>query len=325
MSHYKTYYIVSLFHNILLNDNNQTNVTNNDTLPFTSEENKNEGYLYLLLFDLIIFGSLTYTTYTSSKKLQSENLPPDDFRINFIKWLVLANGIRTLSLIFILIINNPNGNNGISWINSFLHVAPAFIFVSSYMYLATFFAHIYYSSIDYYNHLLRPALTMIVNGGYVFLGLIGIITLFIGKYKIFFYISELLMAILYLVLGSVIIYFGKKVSEIIESKSQNNFDSNDRNNKFGLMSLSIGSLFLIKGVSGVLGGISAYDPKNHNIYDFFWFLILEVLPTVIFIRTAKTNASNGNNNIETPRSSINDFELGSQRETSYRPPFQKDE
>ena len=133
------------------------------------------------------------------------------------------------------------------------------------------------------------------------------------------------MAILYLVLGSVIIYFGKKVSEIIESKSQNNFDSNDRNKKFRLMPLSIGSLFLIKGVSGVLGGIGAYDSKNHNIYDFFWFLILEVLPTVILICTTKTNASNGSNNIEIPRSTINDIELGSQRETSYRPLFQKDE
>ena len=32
-----------------------------------SKENENEGYLYLLLFDFIIFCSLTYTTYTSSK------------------------------------------------------------------------------------------------------------------------------------------------------------------------------------------------------------------------------------------------------------------
>lgn len=323
MSHYKTYYIVSLFHNILLNDNNQTNVTNNDTLSFTSEENKNEGYLYLLLFDLIIFGSLTYTTYTSSKKLESENLPPDDFRINFIKWLVLANGVRTLSLIFILIINNPNGNNGISWINSILHVVPSFIFVSSYMYLAIFFSHTYYTSIDYHNHLLRPALTMIINGGYIFLGLVGLITLLIKQYKVFFYFSELLMALLYLVLGSVIIYFGKKVSEIFEKRESNNFNVNDGNKKLQLMSFSIGGLFLIKGVSGILGGIGAYDPKNHNIYDFLWFLVLEVLPTVIFIRVAKTKDIQ-NNNIETPRSSCIELEIESQRETSYRPPFQKE-
>ena len=309
---------------ILLNNQAGNNNTNNDTMPFVSKENQNEGYLFLLLFDLLIFCSLTYTTYTSSKKIEKESLNPEDFRLNFIKWLVLANGLRTLSLIFILIISNPNGNNGISWINSILHIVPAFVFVSSYMYLATFFSDIYYSTIDYRNHLLRPALTIIINGGYLFLALIALITLIARTYKAFFYISELLMALLYLVLGSVIIYFGKKVSEIFKSKSQqNNFDTNERDKNLGFMSFSIGGLFLLKGVSGVLGGLGAYDPPNHNVYDFFWFLILEVLPTVIFIYVSKNKDSN-NNNIDSPRSTINEFDIGSQRNTSYRPPFEKE-
>ena len=308
---------------ILLNNEPGNNNTNNDTLPFVSKENQNEGYLFLLLFDLLIFCSLTYTTYTSSKKLEKESLNPEDFRLNFIKWLVLANGLRTLSLIFILIISNPNGNNGISWINSILHIVPAFVFVSSYMYLATFFSDIYYSTIDYRNHLLRPALTIIINGGYLLLALIALITLIARTYKAFFYISELLMALLYLVLGSVIIYFGKKVSEIFKSKSQqNNFDTNDRDKNLGFMSFSIGGLFLLKGVSGVLGGLGAYDPPNHNVYDFFWFLVLEVLPTVIFIYVSKNKDSNNNN--DSPRSTINEFDIGSQRNTSYRPPFEKE-
>ena len=131
------------------------------------------------------------------------------------------------------------------------------------------------------------------------------------------------MALLYLVLGSVIIYFGNKVTEIFKSKSQqNNFDSNERNNKLGIMSFSIGGLFLLKGISGVLGGIGAYNPPNHNVYDFFWFLILEVLPTVIFLYTSKLKENSNNN--DTSRSSINEFEIGSQRNTSYRPPFEKE-
>ena len=309
---------------ILLNNQAGNNNTNNDTMPFVSKENQNEGYLFLLLFDLLIFCSLTYTTYTSSKKIEKESLNPEDFRLNFIKWLVLANGLRTLSLIFILIISNPNGNNGISWINSILHIVPAFVFVSSYMYLATFFSDIYYSTIDYRNHLLRPALTIIINGGYLLLALIALITLIARTYKAFFYISELLMALLYLVLGSVIIYFGKKVSEIFKSKSQqNNFDTNERDKNLGFMSFSIGGLFLLKGVSGVLGGLGAYDPPNHNVYDFFWFLILEVLPTVIFIYVSKNKDSNNNNN-DSPRSTINEFEIGSRSNTSYRPPFEKE-
>ena len=323
MSFNNTLYFLASFHKAILNDINN-NITNNDTSPYVSKENENEGYLYLLVIDLLVFCSLTYSTYTSSKKLERESLNHEDFRINFIKWLVLANGLRTLSLIFILIISNPNGNNGISWINSLLHIVPAFVFVSSYMYLATFFSDIYYSTIDYRNHLLTPALTIIINGGYILLTIIALITLVARTYKAFFYISELLMALLYLVLGSVIIYFGHKVSEILKIKSQqNNVYSSERDNNLGFMSYSIGGLFLIKGVSGILEGIGVYDPPNHNVYDFLWFLILEVLPTVIFIYVSKKK-DNNNNISESPRSTINEFDLGSQRNTSYRPPFEKE-
>ena len=166
---------------------------------------------------------------------------------------------------------------------------------------------------------------MMVNGGYLFLGFVAIFTLFLKAYKVFFYISELLMALLYLSLGSVIVYFGKKASEIFRSKSQNNFDNNETDKKLGFMSFSIGGLFVLKGVSGVLGGIGAYDPGNHNVYDFFWFLVLEVLPTVIFIYIAKKK--DFNNNPDTPRSTFNEMDSinnSSQEITSYRPPFEKE-
>ena len=78
----------------------------------------------------------------------------------------------------------------------------------------------------------------------------------------------------------------------------------------------------MKGVTGVLEGIGAYSPPNHNVFDFFWFLILEILPTVIYlyysryliIPVEQTN---------TPRETLNDNEVASQRSTSYRPSFEK--
>ena len=113
------------------------NLTTNTTSEEISEKKK-QKFLWLLFFDLIIFISLTYTTYTSSKNLENEEQIDEnsDFRPKFIKWLVVANGVRSLSLIFILLFGNPNGNNAISWLNSILHVGPAFLFVSSYMYLS---------------------------------------------------------------------------------------------------------------------------------------------------------------------------------------------
>lgn len=55
MSFHSSKYIVSIFHNVLLSNEQSMNNSNNDTLPYISEENQNEGYLFLLVFDLIIF------------------------------------------------------------------------------------------------------------------------------------------------------------------------------------------------------------------------------------------------------------------------------
>ena len=313
------------------NISNSNNITNNDTSPYTSEENENEGYLYLLIIDLLIFSSLTYTTYNSSKKVEIEEMKiaktekednSQQFRSYLMKWLVIANALRTLSLIFIIIISNPNGNNGISWINSVLHIVPAFVFVTSYIYLAIFFSEIYYKAINYINHILRPTLTIVINSGYIILFIIAVITLLAKAYKSFFYLSELLMALLYLMLGSVIIYYGKCASDIFRDK--NYYENNSYDNNIRMMSFSIGGLFLLKGISGILEGIGAYSPPNHNVFDFFWFLILEILPTVIFIYAAM-NLKTKNNLNDTPRtSSINELEIESQRSTSYRPPFERE-
>jgi hypothetical protein len=315
------YQIISYNTTILFN-NNTNSIPDNETSPYVSEENENDGYLYLLVLDLLIFSSLTYTTYNKSKSVELNSDGSDQFNIYFFKWLVIANALRALSLIFIIIISNPNGNNGISWINSVLHVVPAFVFVTSYNNLAIFFSEVYAKTSEYINHLLKPGLSIMINSGYFFLAIIAVITLLAKAYKAFFYISELLMALLYLILGSVIIYFGKYASSSLE-KENANFLSLQFSSNLKKLAYSIGGLFLLKGISGVLEGIGAYSPPNHNVFDFFWFLILEILPTVIFIYLAQYLHIGNTNNADTPRSSMNEIEMGSQRSTSYRPPFEK--
>ena len=323
----KLYQILS-YNNIILLSNNTNNIPDNETSPYVSEENENYGYLYLLIIDLLIFTSLTYITYNISKGKQNQDQPitndnkSGEFRIYLIKWLVIANGVRTLSLIFIIIISNPNGNNGISWINSVLHVLPAFVFVTSYINLAIMLSDAYYDTEDYTNHILKPMLIIMINSGYVILTLVAIITLLAKAYKAFFYISELLMALLYLVLGSVMVYFGKKAYEAL-TKNENNINGPQANN-MRIMSISIGALFLLKGICGILEGIGAYSPPNHNVFDFLWFLILEILPTIIYIYFSKLIYFKSNYNIDTPRSTLNENEMMSQMSNSYRPPFEKD-
>ena len=315
-------YFVSFLEQQIITTPNQT--TSNGTSPPLEQSPQNK-YIWLLILDLIVFISLTVTTYNSSKKLkESEQFNPDDFRAKFLQWLVVANGVRSVSLIFILAFGNPNGDTATSWLNSILHVFPAFLFVSSYMYLATFFANIYYDHIYYDNHIMKPALTMIVQGGYTVLIILALITLVFKAYIAFFYISEFLMAMLYLVLGSIIIYFGSKLSSIFQEKAQNNYDSsNQMGNKLSVLSFSIGGLFIIKGLSGLLTAVNAINPTKYpNVYDFFWFLILEIAPTVIYIKVGRQKETP----IETPRqSSVYEMEYTNRydRMSSFKPDFQQ--
>lgn len=53
-----------------------------------------EEHLWLLIIDLLVFAALTFTAYTSSKKMESEAVNPEDFRPKFIKGLIYANGSK---------------------------------------------------------------------------------------------------------------------------------------------------------------------------------------------------------------------------------------
>lgn len=65
--------------------------TNDSIIPEELEDKDiHEGYLWLLILDLLIFIGLTFTSYSSSKKLNLMN--PDDFKTKFIRGLIYANG-----------------------------------------------------------------------------------------------------------------------------------------------------------------------------------------------------------------------------------------
>ena len=79
-------------------------------------------------------------------------------------------------MVFIIILENKSGNDPASWFNYLFHVVPAFVFVSAYMYLVTFLADLYYSNIEYNNHLAKPALLLIVVSAYIILAMMALIT-----------------------------------------------------------------------------------------------------------------------------------------------------
>ena len=79
----------------------------NSDLYLTSEnpesiESVHNEHLWLLILDLLVFVGLTFTAYSSSKKMEATTMNPDDFRPKFIKGLIYANGSKFIKVIFFI-------------------------------------------------------------------------------------------------------------------------------------------------------------------------------------------------------------------------------
>jgi hypothetical protein len=83
------------------------------------------------------------------------------------------------------------------------------------------------------------------------------------------------MAVVYCILGSMIIYYGNKIAGLFSIR---NYRSNDSNNDLGqklqILSLSIGGLFLLKSLCGLLTAFHFFGDFyplsiGANTWDFF--------------------------------------------------------
>lgn len=82
------------------------------------------------------------------------------------------------------------------------------------------------------------------------------------------------MAVVYCILGSMIVYYGNKIANLFAIK---NYRANDSNNDIGqklqILSLSVGGLFLLKSLCGLLTAFHFFDDFypvsiGANIWDF---------------------------------------------------------
>jgi len=193
--------------------------------------------------------------------------------------------VRALSLVLIITLGNSSGNNPTSWFNYVAHVVPAFLFVSAYVYLLTILADSYYAESSYNNHLVKPAFLLLVVGSYVILAVIALISF--GKiflnfiliiiaskdFKTFGYWSEFLIGLLYFILGTMILYYGEKLYKNMETDDGDRASVNNTRNKFNMISMATGVLFLIKGFCGLLCAFHVFGDifpvfLGPNIWDF---------------------------------------------------------
>lgn len=83
------------------------------------------------------------------------------------------------------------------------------------------------------------------------------------------------MAVVYSILGTMIVYYGEKISELFTIKNTRSYDpSNDIGKKLRVLSLSIGGLFLLKSFCGFLTAFHFFGDFypvaiGANVWDFF--------------------------------------------------------
>jgi hypothetical protein len=215
-----------------MESSSQMGILNKDTEIINESNYNNEKHshlLYLLFINLLIFIVLFFMAYNSLKKLKIKLDREDDPKFKIINGLVVANGLRAVSLIIVIVLENSSSNNPTSWVNYLAHVIPSMIFVSAYMGLIYILADYYYEIKDESNHIVYPALRIIVVSGYIIIALLGLISFASKQFKMFMYSSEFVIGVVYIITSSMIIYYGQLIGNFLLEKYK--FENNNNYSK----------------------------------------------------------------------------------------------
>lgn len=89
-------------------------------------------------------------------------------------------------------------------------------------------SEIYYSSINFQNHLVKPTLLMVTAVSNILLVIVALATLVTKAYLLFGYLAELLIGIGYCFISLSFLYYGDKLAEIVKVQRD---DISERNRK----------------------------------------------------------------------------------------------
>jgi len=195
---------------------NLNDVDNIDSIDTLIESDKHPDGLYLLIIDLIAFLALFFLAYASSKSLKKRLDRENDPKFKIINGLIVANGIRAISLVIVILLENNSGDSPTAWVNYLAHVFPSMMFLSGYMALVYLLADYYYTIKDETNHIVYLSLRIIVVASYALLAIIALITFATKSFKSFAYNSEFIIGISYFIVASMIIYFGQLIGNFFE-------------------------------------------------------------------------------------------------------------
>lgn len=205
-----------------LEDDKKQIVNNDNILNIDFSENYKHDLhsenLYLIFIDLLAFIYLFFLSYQALKKLKIKLAREDDVKIKLVNGIIFANGIRAISLIIVIILENNSGNSPTAWINYVAHVIPSMFFVSAYMALIYLLADYFYFMKNETNHVVFPTLRIIVVSGYIIIAMIAIISFGSKQFKMFMYQSEFVIGVVYIIVSSMIIYYGQLIGNFFIEK-----------------------------------------------------------------------------------------------------------
>lgn len=190
------------------------NMVNNDldtSPPNVVEAHNHPEKLYLLVFDLLVFIALFFLAYNSLKNLKLKLGRENDPKMKIANGFIFANGVRALSLIIVILLENNSGDSPTAWINYLAHVIPSMMFLSGYMGLVTVLVEYYYLIKNQKNHLVHLILRVIVVFGYFLIAIIALISFAFQSFKSFAYNSEFVIGVVYIAIGTMFIYYGSKI------------------------------------------------------------------------------------------------------------------
>lgn len=202
--------------NVLVIENNG-NIE--DTLIDQNKESIRHGHsnlLFLLVIDLIVFVALFFLSYNSLKSLKKKLDRENDPKFKIVNGLIAANGIRALSLVIVILLENDSGDSPKAWINYLAHVVPSMMFVSGYMALVTLLADYYYTVKDETNHVVILSLRIVIVLGYVLVAAIALFSFVFKSFKSFMYNSEFIIGLVYIITASMIIYYGQLIGNFFQ-------------------------------------------------------------------------------------------------------------
>ncbi|MCQ2817432.1 MAG: hypothetical protein MJ252_09225 [archaeon] len=290
-------------------DNNSTNTTNisENKLPI------NHCFFLIPILFLIDF-SLTITIHSIINKYKKSTFPNGQnkegkkkkeksiypFKIDYLKYLFFSNLVRTISLVFLIMTNNSMDNTPKGWLTNIFIIIPAFFYISAYMFFFSFFIEIYYSEISLSQSYIKPCLL------YIFLIIIMIISLvaffcfWLKSFLLFFKLSEIAISVLFLCFAVFSLFYCKRIKYFLLLMNHNNLtieNSEEEMKKVVKVIANINflfkfyfGLFALKSIFGIFYSFNLIGIYEFfNLYQFVSMLLVEILPTVIYIFIIKNN------------------------------------